>query len=167
MPQKAAGCRTEPPVSEPSAPAHNEAATAATEHVALRAALETIRVSVAQQVPGHLGRVFEIGQVELLEVVDALRVLTDVHVGPLGVVRRAPQAGKLTQEIFDYFDANDVPYKRPKDFKLSETFNVQLDQAKIREDWIDVFPPASSPHPVEVEENGDQRFFRLRGAEQQ
>jgi predicted esterase len=44
---------------------------------------------------------------------------------------------------------------------------VLQETMSLDEDWIDVFPPASSPHPVEMEETGDQRFFRLRAAGQE
>jgi predicted esterase len=48
-----------------------------------------------------------------------------------------------------------------------DTQGVLQEAMSLDAAWIDVFPPASSPHPVGMEENGDQRFFRLRAAGQE
>ena len=44
---------------------------------------------------------------------------------------------------------------------------VLQEAANLDGTWVDVLPPASSPHPVGVEGEGGQKFFRLRGADQE
>ncbi len=41
----------------------------------------------------------------------------------------ASHAGKLAQDIFDYFDANRIKYTRPASYQLIEVLNIQLKEA--------------------------------------